>query len=163
MAETREALGSAAANLQLEDSEVSGYRIHASVLPSTNIIRIDVQGRDGDRVSALANELVGIVAAKAKEMYRIFEMQPLEAALPARTPFHPDPARNAVIAGILGLFAGLLMTLLWESARNHDIRRRGDAPVSVRQGGADPDHATLWSEASISAETSATSGSLSRS
>ena len=129
MAETREALASAAGNLGLERSDVSGYRIHASVLPSTNIIRINVQGRDGERVSVLANELVGVVASQARRMYRIFEMQPLEAARPARAPFHPDPARNAVIAGILGLFAGLLLTLLLESVRSHRVRRIEVSPA----------------------------------
>jgi capsular polysaccharide biosynthesis protein len=162
MAETREALGWAAANLQLERSEVSGYRIQASVLPSTNIIRIDVRGSDGARVSVLANELVGVVAGQAKRMYRIFEMQPLEAARPARAPFHPDPARNAVVAGILGLFAGLLVTLLLEAARSSRIRHRGVSPTSLRHEAAAPDHAPPWSEASVSEEAVAASGGISR-
>lgn len=163
LAETREALGGAAANLKLEGSEVSGYRINASVLPSTNIIRIDVQGRDGDRVSALANELVRIVAARAKGMYRIFEMQPLEAARPARAPFYPDPARNAIIAGILGLFAGLLTTLLLEAARSNDVGRRKETPAYTRKGAAPADPSPPWSESSVPGKAAAASGGVSRS
>ena len=163
MAETREALGKAAANLQLDRLEASGYRIQASVLPSTNIIRIDVQGRDGDRVSAMANELVGIVAGQAREMYRIFEMQPLEAARPPRSPFHPAPAHNAAVAGILGLFAGLLTTLLMEAARAHENRRRRVSRLYLENEAVDADRDPPWSDAPGPVEAATVSGGVSRS
>jgi capsular polysaccharide biosynthesis protein len=118
IAETREALDSTALRLGLEQSEVSGYRIQASVVPRTNIIRITAEGRDGERVSLLANGLVGVVADQARAMYRIFDMRPVEAARPALRPFHPDPSRNAVIAAILGLFSGLLLALVLEYLRS---------------------------------------------
>lgn len=135
MAGTYEARYAAADRLGLKSSDMSGYRVDASVLPSTNIIRVTVQGGDGDRVSALANELVDVLAEQALGMYRVFEMRPLEAAQPAGSPFHPDPARNSTTAGIVGLFCGLLLALLLEFIRSRrtppmtrSAAARSDAP-----------------------------------
>lgn len=134
IAETRETLGLAAARLELERSEVSGYRVQASVVPRTNIIRISVEGGDGERVSLLANTLAAVVADEAKAMYQIFELRPLEAARTARRPFHPDPSRNAVTAAILGLFAGLLSALGLDLARRKRSGREMSA-AGERKGG----------------------------
>jgi capsular polysaccharide biosynthesis protein len=118
IAETRETLAVAAARLGLEVSELRGYRVLASVVPRTNIIRISVEGGDGERVSLLANALATVAADEAKTMYKIFEMRPLEAARTARRPFHPDPSRNALIGAILGVFLGLLSALALDHVRS---------------------------------------------
>ncbi len=135
MAGTRRARNAAAERLGLSHSEVADYRVQASVLPSTNIIRVTVQGGDGERVSALANELVGVLGDQVREMYRVFEMEPLESAQPTRRPFHPDPVRNSTTAAVVGLFLGLLLTLLLETLRSQRasvspplLSARSDAP-----------------------------------
>jgi len=130
MAGTRDARYAAAARLGLSPSAVSGYWVQASVLPSTNIIRVTVQGGDGTRASALANELVGVLAEQARDMYRVFEMSPLEAATPAPRPIHPDPARNATSAGIAGLFCGLLLVLLLDGIRSRRVIPARSSPAS---------------------------------
>lgn len=144
MAGTRDARYAAAAALGLTTSQVSGYRVQASVLPSTNIIRITVQGGDGEQVSALANALVGIVADQAREMYRVFEIQPLEGAATAGAPFHPDPVRNATTAGILGLFCGILLALLLESLRFVRSGRRASMSASLPAVPAGDEMLAAW-------------------
>jgi capsular polysaccharide biosynthesis protein len=131
IAETRETLGAAAARLTLEDSDVSGYRVQASVVPRTNIIRISVEGPDGERASVLANTLAHVVAEEAKIMYQLFELRQMEMARPARGPFHPDPSRNAMVAGILGLFVGLFFGLALDYVRS----QRSRAPAGVPDPG----------------------------
>jgi uncharacterized protein involved in exopolysaccharide biosynthesis len=135
MAGTREARYDAAGRLGLHPSDVAGYRVQASVLPSTNIIRITVQGGDGERVSLLANELLTVLAGRVREMYRVFAMEPLEVAQPARQPFHPDPVRNSTTAGVVGMFLGLLLTLLLEFLRARRAPQPGGIPA-VRVEGA---------------------------
>lgn len=121
LAETRESLETAGAGLTADSSEIRRYRVQASVVPRTNIIRVTVTGPDGALVDLLANRLVEVVAVQAKTNYRVFEMRSLERAQPASIPFHPEPSRNAVVASILGLFAGLLVALILEVGR-HRVR-----------------------------------------
>ena len=132
MAETRETLSLAAAKLGLTSSDIARYRVQASVVPRTNIIRISVEGRDGDRVSQLANTVARVLAEESKTTYQIFEMKSLEAALPARGPFHPDPRRNAMVASILGLFGGLFSALAVDFLRAMLLRRGSSSDPTTR-------------------------------
>lgn len=120
IAEARETRGAAAARLGLKPKELSDYRIDASVVPSTNIIRIAVEGPDGEGVRRIANAVARVTEAEAQAMYRIFSMRPLQAAVTAGAPIHPDPVRNHLVAGILGLFLGVVVAIgleyLWPSA-----------------------------------------------
>lgn len=140
IAETRETLGAAAARVTLVDSDVSRYRVQASVVPRTNIIRISVEGPDGERTSLLANTLAEVVAEEAKTMYQLFELRQMEAARPPRGPFHPDPSRNAMVAAVLGVFVGLFSALAldrlraWRSTSLASHSDHGDAraPAAAR-------------------------------
>jgi capsular polysaccharide biosynthesis protein len=135
IAETNETLGLAVARLDLDESGISGYRVQASVVPRTNIIRISVEGRDGERASLLANTLADVVAEEAKTMYQLFEFRRLESARPPRGPFHPDPSRNALVAAILGVFVGLFSALALDYVRGR--RPRSEARSSA-SGDVDP-------------------------
>lgn len=102
-AETREA---AARQLGIDGRELRGYRLQASVLPNTNIIKLDVEGPDRQRVARVANTAAEVTRMEAGRMYRIYTMHTLEKATPARRPVSPDPARNLLVSGLLGLFLG---------------------------------------------------------
>lgn len=118
VAEARETQKAAAALVGLEARELSGYRTRAVVVPSTNIIRVTVEGRDGARAAQMANAVVEVLAARVREMYRVFALRPLEAAIPARKPIRPDLGRNLTVAAIVGLFAGVLLALALEYLRS---------------------------------------------
>ena len=111
LASARETKLRAASALRLDTAEVSAYSVSASVAPSTNVIHIQVQGPDPVRASALANSISQVTGAKASQLYRLFAIQPLDPSTPPLRPAHPNGKRNAVVAGILGLFIGLVVAI----------------------------------------------------
>ena len=110
-AETREA---AARRLGLDGRQLRAYRVRASVLPNTNLIKLDVEGPDGRTAAAVANAAAEVTRLEAGQMYRIYTMHTLEKAVPARRPIQPVPARNYLVAGLLGLFLGAGTAVLVE-------------------------------------------------
>jgi capsular polysaccharide biosynthesis protein len=114
---TRETRESAARRLGAESGGFRGYAVNASVLPNTNIIKIVVEGPDPEKAADLANAVASVTKRKARSMYRIFKMTRIAKAVPSRRPIHPDPGRNVLVAGIIGLFLGLAAAFLVESFR----------------------------------------------
>lgn len=104
----------AARRMKVPDRDIRSYHIRASVLPNTNIIKVDVEGPDRRLVAAVANAVAATTRREARSMYRIYTMHTLERAVTARRPIHPTPARNYLVAGILGLFLGVAAALLIE-------------------------------------------------
>lgn len=103
--ETRRAV---AERLQRNPAELARYQVGASVLPNTNIIRIDVDGPEAQLAATIANVAGEIVGAEARALYRIYALRPIAAAEASDRPIHPDPRRNSLAAGVLGLFIGTL-------------------------------------------------------
>lgn len=123
--ETREA---AAMMARVSPAALPHHRISASVVPNTNVLRVRVEGPDPDRASALANAIVQVTATRANELYRLFALQPLDPSLPSPRPIHPNATRNLAVAGILGLFLGLALTVGIELAYSLVARApRGEA------------------------------------
>lgn len=104
----------AARRMGVDSRAIRSYQIRASVLPNTNIIKLDAEGPDRRRVAALANAAAAVTRREARHMYRIYTMHPLEKAVPARRPIYPTPARNYLVAGMLGLFLGAAAAILLE-------------------------------------------------
>lgn len=98
-----------AEKLKLES--LRGLRIEGAVVPSTNILRIDVEGAEAGRVAAVANAAAEVTRDEVRALYRTFTTRTLsEASVPSR-PVFPDPRRNAVVASLLGLFVGAVAAL----------------------------------------------------
>lgn len=97
-----------AEQIERDARDVARHRIGASVLPNTNIIRIDVDGPDPDLAAQIANAAGEVVAGEARSLYRIYTMRPIAAAQAPPRPIHPDPGRNSLAAGVLGLFIGVV-------------------------------------------------------
>lgn len=108
---SREVRQEAAAALGIDGAELRHYRVSGSVVPSTNVIRIQVEGPDAIRASDVANAVAHVTGARAGQLYRLFALQPLDPSIPMRNPVHPNGKRNTVVAGILGLFLGLAVTV----------------------------------------------------
>ena len=111
---TAETRAAAARQLGRADADLSPYRVEASVLPNTNIIKIDVEGPDATVAAAVANAVSEATRDEVRRMYRIFTLRPLAAATAPARPIRPEPRRNYVVAGILGLFLGVLAAVLIE-------------------------------------------------
>jgi capsular polysaccharide biosynthesis protein len=86
----------------------SEERIEAVVLPNTNLIRVNVQGRDPGRAALVANRVPALLGAQARSLYRYYDIVLISAAAPPQDSFAPRP-RRAIAAGLVaGLFLGLL-------------------------------------------------------
>jgi capsular polysaccharide biosynthesis protein len=103
--------------LKLDPKTARRFRTHGSVVPNTNIIRIDAEGPDPRVVASMANAAAELTARDAEALYRVYSLRFLERATPARTPVHPDRQRNFLVGGALGLFLGVVAALAAERMR----------------------------------------------
>ena len=94
-----------------------GYEIDATVIPSTNLIRINVQGPDPKQVAALANRVPPLLDAQTRAMYRVYTVAPVSAAAVPAAPFLPRVDR-AVLAGLaIGALLGAGIAYLLDRRR----------------------------------------------
>lgn len=112
--ETRE---DAARRLRLEPADVRYYWIGGSVLPNTNVVRIDVLGPDPQRAADVANAVAEETRHEARSLYGIFTLRHLARAEAPRRPERPDPKRAVAVGGVVGLFLGALAALALEALR----------------------------------------------
>ena len=112
--EVREAV---ALELGVEPKAVRPYKIHGSVVPSTNILRISVEGPNPETAASVANAAAEITAAEARQLYRVYSMRVMARATPRGTPTFPDPQRNMLVGGAVGLFLGIAAALVLDRAR----------------------------------------------
>jgi capsular polysaccharide biosynthesis protein len=129
LAGTREVRMTAAEHLGIAEPDVRGHRISASVVSSTNLIRLRAEGPDPQVAAALANAAVQVTEAEARRLYQIFSLHTVEAATPPVRPIHPDPQRNVGVGVVLGLFLGLLAAVGLEA-----LRVAGRSPQKARVG-----------------------------
>lgn len=111
----------AAARMGVEPDEIRYYWIGASVLPNTNVIRIDVVGPDAERAAEVADAIAAETRHEARHLYHVFTLRRLAGAEVPRSPLRPDPKRAVAVGGIVGLFLGALAALALEAVRS----RRG--------------------------------------
>lgn len=107
---------------QLGLPNLEGWRIEGSVLPNTNIIRIDAEGPDAARVAQVANAAAEATRQEARALYRIFTMKVLAEATPPTRAALPDWPRNLLVATAIGLLLGLLAAYGAERLRAHPPR-----------------------------------------
>jgi capsular polysaccharide biosynthesis protein len=108
----------AARDVALPPDSLGYYLSQAFVIPSTNLIRIEVEGPDPARTAVFANALASTTMAEAKAMYRVFEMTPLAAAVRPTVPVAPNPRRAIALAAILGAFLGIVATYLFQRLKS---------------------------------------------
>lgn len=111
---TRETFKSAVNLLNIDPSAFKEYEVDALVLPNTNIIRINVEGPDPNQAANLAQSIAAVTEEEVRSMYRIFKMEKITDAIPNPVPIRPDPKRNLLVAGIIGLFLGLVAAFIVE-------------------------------------------------
>ena len=119
-AETKRTAG---ARLGWDASTLRRYWIGGSVVPQTNLIRIEVRGPDAEGVAELATAAAHAARRDADRVYPVYSLRLVEEAEAPRQPIRPQPRRTLVVAGILGLFSGLAAALAFELLRGRSPGR----------------------------------------
>jgi capsular polysaccharide biosynthesis protein len=121
MPSSTEARQAVAARLRLDAKTARRFRTHGSVVPNTNIIRIDAEGPDPDVAAAMANAAAELTAREAEALYRVYTLRFLVRATPAGAPIHPDRQRNFLVGVALGVFLAIAAALAAERLRRPPV------------------------------------------
>jgi capsular polysaccharide biosynthesis protein len=105
LASTSETAQQAAEQAQMDARDIGRFRLNASVLPNTNLLRIEVEGPDANGVASFANAAAAVLSAEARSLYRIYALRVVGSASPASRPFSPDRRRHFFVAVVVGVIA----------------------------------------------------------
>jgi capsular polysaccharide biosynthesis protein len=136
LAQSRSTRVEAARSLGLKPEIVDEYSASASLLPSTTVIEVSVQGPDPGVVVKLANQLASQVAIATMHYFRIFALTPLDSALSPGTQVQPQTSRNLLYGGIAGLIIGFILAAL--SLALPDLLAAEEAQGGPGSGGERP-------------------------
>lgn len=108
----------AAARMGRETTDLDGYSVDATVMPNTNLIRVQVRGPEAVIVAALADAAAEGLRDEAQKLYRVYSLQIVEAATTPQRPVQPDLRRSLVVSLVVGLFVGVLVAVALEAFRD---------------------------------------------
>jgi capsular polysaccharide biosynthesis protein len=94
------------------------YAIDATVLPSTNLIRISVEGPDPKQVASIANRIPALLDGQTRAMYRVYTVAPVSAGVVPEDPFLPRIGRAVLLGLVLGALLGVAIAYLIERRRS---------------------------------------------
>ena len=117
MPASRDARQAVRERLRLDEKQASQFRTHGSVVPNTNILRIDAEGPEPEVVAAMANAAAELTARQAESLYRVYTLRFLARATPPSAPIHPDRQRNFLVGTALGIFLAIVAALAAERLR----------------------------------------------
>jgi uncharacterized protein involved in exopolysaccharide biosynthesis len=106
----------AAELMAVDESELGAFRVSAGIVPNTNVMRVATEGPTGPGVAGLADAIATAVGEEAQRLYAPFAVRPLTRATPPTRPALPDPRRNLLVAGVVGVFFGLGLAYLFGRA-----------------------------------------------
>jgi diguanylate cyclase (GGDEF)-like protein len=101
-----------ATGLGIEVMELQAYQISAVVLPEANILELTTIGPDPLLAARIANEVGTHGITYITQLYPAYALSVLDMAIPATSPFTPQPARDASLASALGLIAGVALAII---------------------------------------------------
>ncbi len=92
--------------------------IVASVLPNTNLFRVEVESRDAARAAQIANRVPAVLNHLSLRMYRMYGVTLISEAAKPAAPAVPRIGRAVVTGLVLGLMAGLAAAWLFDRRRS---------------------------------------------
>ena len=90
----------------------SDYDLEATVLPNTNLFRIDVEGASPATTATIANRLPQLLSAQTTAMFKYYSVRMVSPAVAPSAPYLPRPMRAMAAGLLIGLFAGVLLAWL---------------------------------------------------
>lgn len=136
---SRSVLRGAAERLATTLDELGDYEVRTSVIPSTHLIRLTVKGPDPALVSRYAIAVIRKAAEDASSYYPVFALRILEGPGGPGRSVDRGTTRYYAVAGLLGLFLGLLaaygvgLLSVARNRRNEDVSERHPHPASQRR------------------------------
>lgn len=113
----------AGGDLAWGESDLRRYWIGGSVVPQTNLLRIEVRGPQAEAAAQLATAAARATGREADRLYPVYSFRMLQEAEIPRDPIRPDLGRSLTVAGILGLFLGAAAVLGLELYRRRKRSR----------------------------------------
>jgi capsular polysaccharide biosynthesis protein len=94
-----------------------GFSISTSVLPNTNLFRVDVEGGDPAAAADVANRVPPLLSAQTRAMFDVYGVTMVSAASPPTEPFAPRAGRAAAAGLVAGLIIGLALVYALHALR----------------------------------------------
>jgi capsular polysaccharide biosynthesis protein len=95
----------------------SGFTISTSVLPNTNLFRVDVDGGDAAAAADVANRVPPLLSAQTRAMFDVYGVTMVSAASPPSEAFAPRVGRAAAAGLVVGLIIGLALVYALHALR----------------------------------------------
>lgn len=105
------------ATLNLPPNEIFHYKNSAVTIPEANVLELFVDGPDAQITALLANTMAQATIDDVNQIYPVYRLTVLDAALPPSSPENPKPVRDAGLALILGGVLGAVLAILQEQLR----------------------------------------------
>lgn len=93
------------------------YEVVSSVLPNTNLVRIDVEGRSAPQAVRIANSIPPLLAMELKGMYGVYEVRLVSPAAGSSPGTGPGVERLAAAGVLGGLLVGVAAAWMIERQR----------------------------------------------
>ena len=103
--------------IDLNDEEIDLYTQSTVVLPDSNVLEIYVTGPDPEIAAQWANGVARTGIDYMKDLYQVYDINILDAAVVPAEPISPQPVRDVSLAGVLGLLVGIILAILRDQLR----------------------------------------------
>lgn len=113
--------------LGLDSGLADDYTIESVVVPEANVMQTTVVGPDPTIAASLASALGEFGGTRFVASYRIYDVEVLDPAEIPAIPANPELSALLVVAGAMGLVAGVTLALLrfaWRSRRDRSVEQR---------------------------------------
>lgn len=115
---SRRIFSESVAALNISEADIqSAYSVAAVELPDSSVIELTVSGPNPKVAADLANTIGNNTIGFARSLNIVYIINILDTAVPAQSPFSPQPVRDSVVAAVLGLLVGALLAILSEQIR----------------------------------------------
>jgi diguanylate cyclase (GGDEF)-like protein len=103
--------------LNLTEDEIAEYSQSTVVLPDSNVLEIYVTGPNAEITAQWANGVARTGIDYMRNLYQVYEVNILDAAVVPTEPISPKPARDLSLGGVLGLLVGVILAILRDQLR----------------------------------------------
>lgn len=120
--------------LDLTSGERKGLKVNARVIAGTNVLEIIVQGLQPGVVRDFANAISLETTDYIRNLYDVFELEPLDTATLPDSPVRPNKPLTIALGGIFGLILGVGLVFFIEYL-NEPLPEDGSFNITDKETG----------------------------